>query len=107
MGIFDEIGKALKKVEDEVKRSGPDAQFNDPGNGSSNGTLRRPHPGYSRITAWVRTRYRGRISGVADPYQQRLGLEQISAEATAGLSPKARKGFLDYLKSRNYEQLLK
>ena len=137
MGIFDEIGKAMKKVEDEVKKAELDKRCEEIGSGitkaasglareadttqayggqapapqagpaGSATTSHRPHPGYSRITAWVKTRYQGRIAGVTDPYQQRLGLEQISSEATTGLSPKARKGFLEYLKQQNYEQLLK
>ncbi|NMB77973.1 MAG: hypothetical protein GYA23_02620, partial [Methanomicrobiales archaeon] len=47
------------------------------------------------------------IAAVNDPYQKRTELEQVAAEATSGLSAKAKKGFLDYLKSQNYEQLLK
>lgn len=31
MGLFDDLGKVLKKVEDEVKKSGPDRHVKDPG----------------------------------------------------------------------------
>jgi hypothetical protein len=120
LGIFDEIDKAMKKVEAEVKKANLDKNFKDIGDGLNNvGThapqqadpaatpARVPHPGYSRITAWVRTRYRGTIEGVTDPYRKNLELELIASEATSGLSAKAKKGFLDYLKRQNYEQLLK
>jgi hypothetical protein len=131
MGIFDEIDKAMKKVEDEVKNADLDRQFRNLGDGigkagsdisrginnaqapadtagHSPAPARAPHPGYARITAWVRTRYRSKIDGaVGDPYQKRLELEQMTAEATNGRSAKARTGFLDYLKKQNYEQLLR
>ncbi len=136
MGIFDEIDKAMKKVENEVKKADLDRQFRNLGDGigkagsdisrginnvpapaesrpadtagHSPAPARAPHPGYARITAWVRTRYRSKIDGaLGDPYQKRLELEQMTAEATNGLSAKARKGFLDYLKKQNYEQLLR
>jgi hypothetical protein len=135
MGIFDEINKAMKKVEEEVRKADMDKQFRGPGDGTNNAgsnrteeidtaetptpqqpstpvspsavSARRPHPGYSRITAWVKSRYKGKIAGAGDPYQKRLELEQISAEACGGLSAKVKKGFLEYLKSQNYEQLLK
>lgn len=107
MGIFDEISKAMKKVEEGVKNAdnarSPAQQQKTPAAAPS----RTPHPGYSRITAWMKTRYKGKIAGISDPYQKNLELEQIAADATSGLSAKAKKGFLDYLKSQNYEQLLK
>ncbi|HII99893.1 MAG TPA: hypothetical protein HA272_11725 [Methanoregula sp.] len=120
MGIFDEIDKALKKVEAEVKKADLDKSFKDIGEGINKAgnevsheinkattPARTPHPGYSRITAWMKTRYKAKISGVSDPCQKNLELELIAAEATSGLSAKTKKGFLDYLKSQNYEQLLK
>jgi len=117
MGIFDEIDKAMKKVEEEVKKADLDRHFKNPGDGiNRTGTPapqqavpagRRPHPGYSRITAWMKTRYRKKIDCISDPYQKNLELELIATEACSGLSAKAKKGFLDYLKSQNYEQLLK
>ena len=135
MGIFDEIDKVMKKAEDEMKKAELDRHFKDLGDGINKAgsdlskelnkattpapqpasspaepvspSTRAPHPGYSRITAWVKSRYQQKIAGVNDPYQKRLELEQISGEATTGLSPKARKGFLEYLKKQNYEQLLK
>ena len=120
MGIFDEIDKAMKKVEEEVKKTDLDKSFKDLGDGINKAgndisheinkattSSRTPHPGYSRITAWMKTRYRGKIAGISDPYQKNLELEMIAAEATSGLSTKTRKGFLDYLKRQNYEQLLK
>lgn len=110
MGIFDDINKAMKTIEEEVKKADP--SFQQAGSGHQNASpaathTRTPHKGYSRITAWMKTRCQGKIAGVSDPYQKNLELEQIAAEATSGLSAKARKGFLDYLKSQNYEQLLK
>lgn len=135
MGIFDEIDKALKKVEEEVKKADLDKHFKDLGEGINKAgsdlskeadkarspapqqaapapapaktSPRAPHPGYSRITAWMKTRYKGKITATGDPYQKNLELEQLSAVACSGLSAKAKKGFLDYLKSQNYEQLLK
>jgi hypothetical protein len=135
LGIFDEIDKAMKKVEDEVKKAELDKQFRNLGDGiaragsdlsrdtdrgtvpapeqkapsaaSSERPARTPHPGYSRITAWMKTRYKGKISGITSSSAKKLELEQISAEACSGLSSKAKKGFLDYLRSQNYEQLLK
>jgi hypothetical protein len=55
----------------------------------------------------MKSRYQGKLAGISDPLQKKLELEQFSAEASSGLSPKAKKGFLEYLKSQNYEQLLK
>ncbi len=120
MGIFDEIDKAMKKVEKEVKKANLDNSFKDLGNGINKAgnnisheinkattPSSTPHPGYSRITVWMKTRYKGKITGISDPYQKNLELEMIAAEATSGLSAKTKKGFLDYLKSQNYEQLLK
>jgi hypothetical protein len=137
MGLFDEIGKAMKKVEEEVKKADLDTRFREIGDGinkagadlshgsdkagtpvpvtapqpaaggESPAPPRKPHPGYSRITAWMKTRYKGKIGAAADPYQRTLELEQISAEACSGLSAKTKKGFLEYLKSQNYEQLLR
>lgn len=129
MGFFDEIGKAMKKVEDEVKKADLDKQFRDLGDGLNKAgsdlskeidknrspqaaapvptSPKRPHRGYARITRWMKTTYHDKLAGIADPFQKRLELEQIAAEATSGLSPKAKKGFLEYLKSQNYEQLLK
>lgn len=131
MGFFDEIDKAMKKVEDEVRKADLDKHFKDLGDGinkagsdlskevdksrtpapqqtaPATGSRRSFHPGYSRITAWMKTTCRGKIAAASDPYRRNLELEQISAEATSGLSAKAKKGFLDYLKSQNYEQLLK
>jgi hypothetical protein len=134
MGIFDEFSKAMKKVEDEVKKADLDKQFRDLGEGinkagsdlshelnkpttpagqqaapaaaPSTGSARKPHPGYKRITAWMKTRYQGKIAGITGS-SKNLELEQICAEASSGLSPKAKRGFLEYLKSQNYEQLLK
>jgi hypothetical protein len=135
MGIFDEFNKAMKKVGEEVKKADLDKQFKDLGEGinkagsdlskemnksktsvpqkpvstitPSASPARSPHPGYSRIMAWMKIRYKGKISGITDPASKKLELEQVSAEACSGLSLKTKKGFLDYLKSQNYEQLLK
>lgn len=132
MGFLDDINNAMKKVEEEVKKADLDTHFKNLEQGinkagsTSQGksdtspvsatqpsapdskTPSRPHhPGYSRITAWMKSRYRGKLAGISDPLQKNLELEQLSAEACSGLSPKAKHGFLDYLKSQNYEQLLK
>jgi hypothetical protein len=132
MGFLDEINNAMKKVEEEVKKAELDRHFKDLEQGinkagsSTSGTGNNPpapsphqsapsadpagrryHKGYSRITAWMKTRYQGKLSGIQDPLQKKLELEQLSAEACSGLSSKAKQGFLDYLKSQNYEQLLK
>jgi hypothetical protein len=135
VGIFDEFNKAMKKVEEEVKKADLDKQFKEFGEGlnkagsdlskgqntsgtpasrqtapaplGSAGHPRSPHPGYKRITAWMKTQYQAKISATSGSSSKKLELEQISAEACSGLSSKAKKGFLDYLKSQNYEQLLK
>ena len=120
MGIFDEIDKAMKKVEAEVKKANLDKNFKDLGNGINKAgndisnelnkttpPTRTPHKGYSRIAGWVKVRCKGKISTVSGTSEKNLELELIAAEATSGLSAKTKKGFLDYLKSQNYEQLLK
>lgn len=138
MGLFDDLGKALKKVEEEVKKSDLDKHLKgveeglnkvgkDISTGVENarapaqpaqaaapakkapagGAPRSPHPGYTKIAAWMKTKYQDRISGTGDSFQTNLALEQLTAEATSGLSAKARKGFMEYLKKQNYEPLLK
>jgi hypothetical protein len=131
MGFLDELNNAMKKVEEEVKKADLDKHFRDLEEGinkaGSTGTkdagpnttpasqktapasapVRSHHPEYSRLTAWVKSRYQARIAGCKDPLQKKLELEQVSAEACSGLSSKAKKGFLEYLKSQNYEQLLR
>jgi hypothetical protein len=96
MGLFNELGKALKHGEDEQKKSG-----------TKNGVQGLNKAGYAKIAAWMKRTYKGRISGAGDPLQRNLDLEQLSAEACSGLSAKAKKGFMDYLKKQNYEPLLK
>lgn len=134
MGLFDDLNKALRQATDEIKKSGLDQRMKDLEPGLSNTgnnfdphqksplsgqagmtvsrmnptvTIRQPHPGYTKIVVWVKRKFGSAISGISDPYQKKLELEQISAEACSGLSSKTKKGFLDYLKSQNYEQLLK
>jgi hypothetical protein len=145
MGLFDDLGKALKKVEDEVKKSDLDKQLKNveqglnkagkdvsleinkaaapsrpaspapsvpaaaPASQTSTGRSvpRSPHPGYAKIAAWMKRTYKSRITGSGDNFQQSLQLEQLTAEATSGLSAKAKKGFMEYLKRQNYEPLLK
>jgi hypothetical protein len=123
VGIFDDLGKALKQVEDGVKKSDLDRQLKSVEEGLNTAgkdltmesgkvrnpaqPARAPHPGYAKITAWVKRKYKARIPGTTDPLQKDLELEQLSAEACSGLSAKTKKGFLDYLKSQHYEQLLK
>ena len=108
MGIFDEIQKAVTKAGDEIRNTDPYRQQEDRGSrGGAQGAQRAPHPGYTRIAAWVKTTYQGKKTGVSDPYQRRLELELMVSEATRDLPAKTRKGFLDYLKSKDYEQLLK
>ena len=145
MGLFDDLGKALKKVEDEVKKADLDKHFKDVGDGlnkagrdisaeidkarapaqpasssppvpvsappaqtpAGQSIPRSPHPGYAKITAWMKRTYKSRISGTGDPLQRNLELEQLSAEACSGLSAKTKKGFMEYLKNQNYEPLLK
>ncbi len=134
MGLFDDFKKVVQQAEGEIRKSGLDQRLNEleqglnktgkdidqslknqssgpsytPSPQATSGTgTRQPHPGYTRIAAWVKSKYSSRISGISDPSQKKLELEQMSAEACSGLSSKAKKGFLDYLKSQNYEQLLK
>jgi hypothetical protein len=135
MGLFDDLGKALGQVEDEVKKSGLDKQLKNVEEGLNKAgkdisteigkaanpaqpsvvvpvshdtqPARAPHPGYAKITAWMKRKYKARIPGTTDPLQKTLELEQLSAEACSGLTAKTRKGFLEYLKNQRYEQLLK
>ena len=141
MGIFDDLGNALKKVEDEVKKADLDRQFKGIGDGLNKAgkdisaeidkartpsrpataapaapaapvspsakPARSPHPGYQKIAAWMKRNYRDRLAGSGSSAQRSLELEQLAAEACTGLSEKARKGFMEYLKNQNYEPLLK
>lgn len=137
MGFLDDIGKAFKKVEEEVQKSDLDKHLKNVEEGLNKagrdisaeaGRARAPaqpaqgqpeqkpatgavprasHPGYVKIAAWMKRNYQDRISVAGDKYQTRLALEQIAAEATAGIPAKARKGFMEYLKNQNYEPLLK
>jgi hypothetical protein len=123
MGIFDELGKALKQVENEVKKVELEQRAKQAGTGTnqpapaatqpahtSNGrsASRSPHPGYQKLAAWMKRNYRDRITtGSADQFQTKLQLEQLTAEACSGLPAKAKIGFMDYLKKQNYEPLLK
>jgi hypothetical protein len=145
MGLFDELGKAMKKVEDEVKKSDLDKHLkgveeglnkagrdidteikkaqapSQPASSSSPALTaalptqtitgrpvpRSPHPGYAKIALWIKREYKGRLTGSGDPLQKNLELEQLTAEACSGLSAKTKKGFIDYLKAQNYEQLLR
>ena len=123
MGLFDDLSKALKQVEDEVKKSNPDnarasAQPASPApsapaaavpkNTSTGRSVpRSPHPGYAKIAAWMKRNYKNRITGSGDNFPQGLQLEQLTAEACSGFSAKTKKGFLEYLKKQNYEPLLK
>ena len=96
MGLFDDLGKVLKHVEEEVKKTG-----------TKNGEQGLNKAGYAKITAWMKRNYKDRISCSGDSFQQALQLEQLTAEACSGLPAKTKKGFLDYLKKQNYEPLLK
>ena len=146
MGLFDDLGKALKKVEEDVKNSDLDKQLKNVEQGLNRAgkdisaeidkarapaqpsspqpsvpaaapatdtpagkpASRSPHPGYQKIAAWMKRTYKSRIAaGAGDTFQQGLQLEQLTAEACSGLSAKAKKGFMDYLKKQNYEPLLK
>jgi len=137
MGLFDDLGKAMKKVNDEINRAELGKQVKDLDQGmnktghelsagmkkaqdsslqkttapapasAGSAQTRPPHPGYAKITAWVKRTHGGRISAISDPDQKKIELEQMTAEACSGLSEKTRKGFLAYLKSQNYEQLLR
>jgi hypothetical protein len=142
MGVFDELNKAMKQAENELKKANIDRQLKDLEQdlsetgkdlsqeaGKARGTTvqpagkpaaqpvqAQPHPvagartppkGYAKIIAWVKTRYGSRITGISDPRQKKLVLEQITNEACNGLPEKTKKGFLDYLNNQNLEQLLK
>jgi hypothetical protein len=123
MGLFDDLSKALKQVEDEVKKSDPDkarasAQPASPAPSAPAAAVpkntstiqsvpRSPHPGYAKIAAWMKRNYKNRITGSGDNFPQGLQLEQLTAEACSGFSAKTKKGFMDYLKKQNYEPLLK
>lgn len=95
MGFLEKLGQVLKETDGAPERQS-----------AENRSSRRLHPGYAKIAAWVKTKYKDRITGTQE-FQRGLELEQLSAEASAGLSAKVRKGFLDYLKKQNYEPLLK
>jgi hypothetical protein len=136
MALFDDLGKALKKVGDEIKKSDPGKHIKNveqasdkagkdlsaeagrarapkqPGSEpattpSGKPVPRSPHPGYTKIAVWMKRKYKDRIAGAGDSDQRSLQLEQLTAEACSGLSAKAKKGFTEYLKKQNYEPLLK
>jgi hypothetical protein len=135
MGLFDDLDKAMKKVEAEINKAELDKQVKDLEQGmnkaghelsaeiknaqdspsqkatapvsTGSAGARSPHPGYAKITAWVKRTWGSRISSISDPDKKKTELEQMAAESCSGLSEKTRKGFLAYLKSQNYEQLLK
>jgi hypothetical protein len=136
MGLINNLGKALKNVGDEIKKSDPGKHLknveqapdkagkdlsNEAGKGrapkqsgsepattpSGKPVPRSPHPGYTKIAAWMKRNYKDRIAGAGESDQRSLQLEQLTAEACSGLSAKAKKGFMEYLKKQNYEPLLK
>lgn len=136
MGLINDLGKALKTVGDEIKKSDPgkhvknvEQAHDKAGKGLSTETgkgrapkqsgsepaatpsgkpvPRSPHPGYTKIAAWMKKNYKDRIAGAGESDQRSLQLEQLTAEACSGLSAKAKKGFMEYLKKQNYEPLLK
>jgi hypothetical protein len=134
MGLFDELGKAMKQVETEINKAELDKQIKDleqgmnkaghelseelkksqeppaPGTtqpSTGKAAARTPHPGYAKITAWVKRTCGDRIGALSDPAQRTLELEQITTDACSGMPEKTRTGFLAYLKSQNYKQLLK
>lgn len=111
MGIFDEIGRAAQQIDRTIRNADPDRAQGTTGRSEdfsrSAKPPRAPHPGYSRITAWIRTTYPGKLPVSDDPYQKRLELELLVSEATRDLPARTRKGFTDYLKSQDYEQLLR
>ena len=123
MGLFDDLGKALKQVENEIKKVEIEQRAKQAGTGTnqpapataqpthtSNGrsATRSPHPGYQKLAAWMKRNYRDRIAtGSKDSFQKGLELEQLAAEACREIPAKAKIGFMDYLKKQNYEPLLK
>lgn len=143
MGIFDDVNKAMKQAQDELKKADIDKQFKEleqnlskagkdlsqeagkvrgpatqpagqksampvqaPQNPAA-GATGKPHKGYAKLTGWIKTRYSSRISGISDPRQKKLVFDQVTTDACSGLPEKTKKGFLDYLKNQNIEQLLK
>src|SRR5512138_1119491 len=123
MGFLDDLGNAIKKVEEDVKKSGLDQQLKgleqdlnkagknlsqeagkamapaNPGSASpapaasaapvtpaGQQPAKANHPGYAKITAWMRRNYKDRLAVSGDISQTRLQLEQVTAEATHGLS---------------------
>ncbi|MFA5268262.1 MAG: hypothetical protein WC379_09835 [Methanoregula sp.] len=120
MGLFDDLGKALKQVENEVKKAELEHRAKQAGTGTNQpaaaqpahpatgrSASRSPHPGYQKLAAWMKRNYKDRILGSGDSFQKGLELEQLTAEACRELPAKAKIGFMDYLKKQNYEPLLK
>lgn len=131
IGIFDELDKAMKKVGEEVKKADLDKNLSSLERGISTaeknvkseleqskkpepppspapGPQKTFHHGYSRITAWVRQKYKGRIPKKTDPFQTTLELEMmLQNEACKDLPDKTKKGFLAYLKHQKYEDLFR
>ena len=100
MGLFDDLGKALKQVEEEVKKSDLDKHLKNVGEGLNKAgkdisaevdknrspavsrrhlhnrkhagrpASRSPHPGYQKIAAWMKRNYKDRIAGSGDPFQR-------------------------------------
>jgi len=104
MGILENLGNVI--------RNPGNRPVQDAGAGAETGTAGKTgadtsgkHPGYSRIALWVRKKYGAQLrTGAAEGT---AGVAQLAGEATAGLSEKTKKGFLEYLRRQNYEQLLK
>lgn len=129
VGVFDELNKAMKKVEDEVRKADLDRHFNEPEKDLNKsgrevqttiqppGTPASPaapvqqktaHPGYAKITAWVKQKFKAKIAKKGDPYQSTLELEMmLNDEACKDLPSKTKKGFLAYLKNQKYEDLFR
>lgn len=97
--LSSEAGKRHDTTAQPAARTGPiTTQMAD--------SARTSHKGYSNLVAWIKTKYGSRYRAISDPYQQKLVLEQVTADACCELPEKTKKGFLAYLKNQNYKQLL-
>ena len=104
MGILEDLGKVISSIGDRPVQDA-EAGTNSGSAVKSGADTGGKHPGYSRIALWVRKKYGAKLqTGAAEGT---AGVAQLVDEATAGLSEKTKKGFLEYLRRQNYEQLLK
>jgi len=49
--------------------------------------------GYSRITAWIKKKYPGKVTGISDPYLLKKEIEMIAGDKMSLIPPKPGQDF--------------